>query len=354
MTEMVFPYNTTVLTGVVQGKEFKTPAYLRDTFFSNVMVSNAKYIMFDKLPNGDRGLAPFVNRRVGGTRIELQGYETKAFEPPVVGNHFTVTPEDAFMRAPGRTEYDLNGPRAFLDQQINAGLRRIENMISRREEWMCAQALISGEIEIKGNGVEDKITYWSHLTEAEKPTSTVSTAWADTSVDAKAIIKDLSAAEDTLVERSGVMATKIICGKGAYRTFYEKFADSKLMDMRNVDNGSIAPTQYPNNIRRLGYLAEPGVEVYGYFDMYNDGETNKPMIPDDVCLLVSPEVQTIMAYGAIANGWDKNGAPNIVSGTRFSFERPHDSLEQGRSIYLQSSPLPILQSTDGFHILKVA
>lgn len=310
--------------------------------------------MFDKLPDGDRGLAPFVNRRVGGTRIELKGYETHAFEPPVVGNHFTVTPEDGFMRAPGRTEYDTNAPRAFLDQQINTGLRRIENMISRREEWMCAQALISGEIVISGEGVEDKISYWSELAEDKKPTSRVSTAWATDGVDGKAIIKDLSATSDSIIDRCGAMATKIICGKGAYRTLYEKFADSKLLDTRNADNGSISPTQYSNNIRRLGYLNEPGVEIFGYFDMYKDGNTNKPIIPDDVCLFVSPEIKTIMAYGAIANGWDKNAAPNIVSGTRFSYERPHDSLEQGRSIYLQSSPLPILQSTDGFHVLKVA
>ena len=71
-----FPYNTQILTSVVQGKEFKTPAYLRDRFFSNVLVSSAKYIKFDKLPDGDRGLAPFVNRRVGGKRIELQGYRS--------------------------------------------------------------------------------------------------------------------------------------------------------------------------------------------------------------------------------------------------------------------------------------
>ena len=150
--EMFFPYTTTVLTGVVRGKEFKTPAYLRDTFFSNVMTSTAKYVAFDKLPDGDRALAPFVNRRVGGKRIELEGYKTEMYEPPVVGNHFTVTPEDAFMRAPGRTEYDLAGPGAFLDHQISTGLRRIENMISRREEWMCAQALLKGEITIKGDG----------------------------------------------------------------------------------------------------------------------------------------------------------------------------------------------------------
>ena len=354
MSEMVFPYNTTILTGVVQGKEFKTPAYLRDTFFSNTMVSSSKYIMFDKLPDGDRGLAPFVNRRVGGQRIELKGYESKAFEPPVVGNHFTVTPEDAFMRAPGRTEYDTSGPRAFLDQQISSGLRRIENMISRREEWMCAQALLTGHIEIKGNGVSDDIQFWSQLDEAEQPKTTLATPWTDESVDVNTIIDDLNSVIDSVVLRSGLMPSKIICGRKVYQALRKKLSESNLLDNRRVELGSVAPTKLPNNVRRLGYLADPGIEIYGYTDMYNDNGTIKQMIPDDLCLFVSPEVNTIMAYGAIANGWDKNGAPNIVSGTRFSFERPHESLEQGRAIYLQSSPLPILQSIDGFHVLKAA
>lgn len=351
--QMFFPYTTTILTGVVQGKEFKTPAYLRDTFFSNVMTSTAKYVAFDKLPDGDRALAPFVNRRVGGKRIELEGYKTEMYEPPVVGNHFTVTPEDAFMRAPGHTEYDLAGPGAFLDHQISSGLRRIENMISRREEWMCAQALLKGEITIKGDGVnEETIQYWSHLTEAEQPKTTLATPWTDASVTANDIINDLSSVVDSVVMRSGLMPRKIICGQAVYKALREKLSESKLLDMRYVEMGNIAPTQLPNNVRRLGYLAEPGIEIYSYVDRYNDNGNILPMIPDDVCLFVSPEVNTIMAYGAIANGWNTNGAPNLERGTRFSFERPHDSLEQGRAIYLQSSPLPIIQSTDGFHVLK--
>lgn len=350
--QMVFPYNTRVLMGVVQGKEFKTPAYLRDTFFSNVLTSTAKYIAFDKLPDGDRALAPFVNRRVGGKLVELSGYKTEMYEPPVIGNHFVVTPEDAFMRAPGRTEYDLGGPGAFLDHQINTGLRRIENMIARREEWMCAQALTTGQIEIKGEGVSDTIKFWSQLAPAEQPKTTLSTLWTDSGVDANTIINDLCEVVDAVVVRSGLMPTKMICGKNAYKALREKLSESKLLDSRNVQMGSIAPQALPNNVRRLGYLAEPGIEIYSYVDRYNDGDEVLPMIPDDVCLLVSPEVNTIMAYGALANGWTTAGAPNLVRGTRFSFERQHDSLEQGRSIFLQSCPLPIIQSVDGFHVLK--
>lgn len=349
---MSFPYDTRILMGVVQGKEFKTPAYLRDRFFSNVMTSTAKYIAFDKLPDGDRGLAPFVNRRVGGKRIELEGYSTEMYEPPVVGNHFTVTPEDAFMRAPGRTEYDLGGPGAFLDHQINTGLRRIENMISRREEWMCAQALVKGHIEIRGEGVSDDIAFWSQLPENEQPKSTLGTLWTASGVTALDVIDDLSEVVDTIVMRSGLTPRQIICGKDAYKALRNILAESKLLDSRNVEMGNVSPQALPNGIRRLGYLAEPGLEILSYVDRYIDNGTVQPMIPDDTILFVSPEVRTIMAYGAIANGWQTDGAPNLVSGTRFSFERPHDSLEMGRSIYLQACPLPILQSVDGFHVLK--
>lgn len=350
---MDFPYKTRDLMAVVQGKEFKTPSYLRNTFFNNAAYSKAKFIAFDKLPNGDRKLAPFVNRRVGGTRIELKGYETQMYTPPVVGNHFTVTPEDAFMRAPGHTEYDTNAPSAYLDQQIARGLRDIENMITRTEEWMCAQALINGEIVIKGEGVDDVVTFWSHLDAAEQPKSELVTKWTDASVTPINIIKDLSAVVDSIVERSGLLPKQLICGRNVYAALLEKLYESKMLDMKNVEMGSIAPQSLGNHVRRLGYLAEPGIEIISYVDRYQDKDGNiLPYIPDDVCLFVSPEVHTLMGYGAIANGWDKDGAPNLMVGDRFSFERPHDSLEQGRSIFLESAPLPILQSTDGFHVLK--
>ena len=348
---MDFPYDTRILMGVVQGKEFKTPAFFRDTFFPTVLTSTAKHVMFDKLPNGDRAVAPFVNRRVGGARIELQGYATEMYEPPVVGNHFTVTPEDGFMRAPGRTEYDTAGPAAFLDYQINNGLRRIENMIARREELMCAQALLNGKIVIKGEGVADEIQYWSQLDAAEQPKSELATKWTDATA-AKTVIGDLAEISDTVVARSGVAPTRLICGKKVYHTLLNILGESKLLDSKNVMIGNVAPQAYSNGVRRLGYLAEPGIEIFSYADRYTDAEGKvQPIVPDDVCLFVAPEIDTVMAYGAMATGWAGNGAPRIESGTRFAFERPHDSLEQGRAIYLQSCPLPIVQSTNGFHVL---
>lgn len=148
------------------------------------------------------------------------------------------------------------------------------------------------------------------------------------------------------------MPRELLCGKNVYKALRQKLATSDMLDIKRVEMGEIRPQQLPSNVRRLGYLAEPGLDILSYVDRYDTGEGVAPMIPDDLCLLVSPEVHTIMAYGAIANGWTQNGAPNIVSGTRFSFERQHDSLEQGRAIYLQASPLPIIQSIDGFHVIK--
>lgn len=348
----VFPYNTMILTSVVNGKEFKTPSYLRDTFFSNVMTSKAKFIMFDKLPDGDRSLAPFINRRVGGKLIELEGYKTEMYEPPVVGNHFVVTPEDAFTRAPGHTEYDLAGPKSYLNRQINKGLRRIENMISRREEWMCAQALIKGEIAIQGDGVSDIVKYWSQLDPAEQPVTTLATPWTDNGTTVDSIIEDLNTIIDAIVLRCGLVPRKIICGKTVARALCKVMRNSETFDIKRVEAGSHNPDVYKTGIRYLGYLADPGIEVYSYIDLYEEGGEVHPIIPNDVALVVSPEVNTIMAYGAIADGWTASGDPNIVSGTRFSFDREHDSLEKGRSIFLQAAPLPILQNIDGFHVIK--
>lgn len=347
-----FPYTTRDLLEVVQGPKFKAPSYFRDTFFGNVRISRAKEIMFDKLPNGDRAVAPYINRRVGGKRIELQGYSTEMYTPPVVGNSFVVTPEDGFLRAPGKTEYEATGSDTFLDYQIKDGLTRIENMISRREELMCAQALINGHIEVKGEGVEDDIQYWSQLDTAEQPVLNLGTKWTE-STSALQVMKDLSAAADVIVERCGQAPTRLICGARVYQTLLAILGESKVLDIRNANLGSVAPADRGAGIRYLGYLPEPGVEIVCYSGRYAGADGNvAKLIPDDTCVLVASNLDTVMAYGAMAVGWEASGVPAIVTGTRFAFERQHDSLEQGRAIYLHSCPLPILQSTNGFLVIK--
>lgn len=349
---MEFPYTTRILTAVVQGHEFKTPSYLRDTFFKNTLVFSTKHVAFDKLPNGNRSMAPFVSRRVGGKLIQLQGYKSEAYEPPVVGNHFVVTPEDAFTRAPGSTEYDAGSPKAYLNQQLNRGLRTIEDMISRREEWMCAQALIKGEIVIEGEGVKDTVKYWSRLDPAEQPVTTLATKWTDAATTVDTLIEDLNTIIDSIVLRCGLVPRKIICGKAVARAISKVLRNSEVFDIKRVEAGSHAPDAYDSGIRYIGYLADPGIEIYSYIDLYEENGVVSPLIPDDTVLVVSPKVNTVMAYGAIANGWTSGGAPNLVSGTRFSFEREHDSIEKGRAIFLQAAPLPILQNVDGFHVIK--
>lgn len=353
MENNFFPYTTRDLMETVQQEGFKVDSYLRDNFFKNTWVSAAKHVAFDEIPGNDRALAPFVNSRIGGVRIGLEGYKTNMYEPPVVGNYFTVSPEDTYMRAPGQTEYNTNGGHDYLRFQISNGFSRIEDMISRREEWMCAHALIHGHIPIVGEGVSDEIQYWSQLDASEQPKTTLTNKWSETSVTPNDIINDLNEIVDTVVARSGRTPQRLICGKTVYKTLREKFSESKMLDMKNVEMGHIQPMKLTSNVRRLGYLADPGIEIYSYGGLYNDASGKlASVVPDDVCLFMADKVDTVMAYGGFKRGWQNDGAPSILTGQRISFEEPIQSLEKGRSIYLQSRPLPIIQSTAGFHVLK--
>lgn len=353
MENEFFPYTTRDLMETVQADGFKVDSFFRDNFFKNKFVSSAKFVAFDEIPGNDRALAPFVNPRIGGVHVGLEGYKTNMYEPPAVGNYFTVSPEDVFMRAPGQTEYNTNGGHDYLRFQISKGFKRIEDMISRREEWMCAQALLNGHIEIVGEGVNDDIQFWSRLDAAEQPKTTLTTKWTDASVTPIQVIDDMNEVVDTVAMRSGRTPRRIICGKGVYNAIRNKFAESKLLDMKNVEMGSINPVKITDNVRRLGYLADPGIEIYCYSGLYQDASGKVvPVLPDDVALFIADDIDSVMAYGGFKRGWQADGAPAVLTGERISFEEEIKSLEKGRSIYLQSRPLPILQSTAGFHVLK--
>ena len=75
----------------------KVQTFIKSTFFRNVETFDTQKIDVD-FKKGNRQLAPFVHKKIGGVTIDNEGYETNTYEPPLVAPNKITTVDDILKR----------------------------------------------------------------------------------------------------------------------------------------------------------------------------------------------------------------------------------------------------------------
>ena len=96
-----------------------------------------------------------------GKLVERGGYQTKTYKPPYIKEIIPTEAANLMLRAAGETIYQQNVglPAQRAARQLGLDLAELDDMITRREEWMAAQALFTGQITVIGDGVDDLIDF---------------------------------------------------------------------------------------------------------------------------------------------------------------------------------------------------
>lgn len=165
-------------------------------------------------------------------------------------------------------------------------------MTTRREEWMAAQVLTTGQLKVKGKGVDEVIDFgFTNKINLENTKQ-----WGKSAADPWGNLCDWK----QRVSRNGFANTDmVIMGKQAANLF---MADSKildLMDKRRFDIGAMAPKELEGGLTYYGHLNLPGVDIYGYDEVYLDDtdNTTKPLIPDNMVVMIPSTANFMRAYG---------------------------------------------------------
>lgn len=318
-------------------------SFLLDMFFRRINVSNSKYVDID-IYKGKRRLAPFVNPRLEGKVVEKRGYKTYTYEPPYIKPKMVTTAEDLLQRSMGNHIYmDNMSPAEKAAEEVGKNLAELDEMITRREEWMAAQVLTTGKIVVKGDGVDDEIDFLMEATHL--PTLSGGALWS-----APTTAKPLDDFRDwkrRVAQDSGVVPTDAIIGSSAYENFMacnQITGANGLFDLRRVNVGEINPRDLGNGVSYIGTITEIGLDLWTYDEWYvdeYDNDTEKPMMPVDKVLLGNPAARTQRQYGAIRDITALASVPRYPK----SWEEPDPS---ARYIMLQSAPLPSLHQVDAF------
>lgn len=322
--------------------------FFKSTFFKRVETFHTKSVDVD-FKKGNRTLAPFVHRKIGGKTIPNSGYQTKQYTPPLVAPNRLTTVDDLLKRQPGESLYGGKTPAERAVEKLAKDFTELDEMITRREEWMAVQAIFTGTIPIIGDGIDEVIDF--SFTNKEK----VSKKWSSSTSDPIADLKKWR----KQVQKTGFVNCDIcVMSDDVATAFINHEKVQKVLDIKAYDLAVIKPKQLPNGVTYIGSLKGEGLDIYTYNEWYLDNWTDpeapiqKPLVPEKTLALLSTAADYSMYYGAVTLIDDTTKDFFTVESTRV----PDTWIKKNparRFIQLNSNPLPVPHEVDSWFIAEV-
>ncbi|WP_458412771.1 major capsid protein [Schinkia sp. CFF1] len=320
----------------------KPNTFLRDTFFKNREYSTTDKVDVD-IKKGNRKIAPYVHEKIGGKLVENSGFKTETFAPPLVAPYKITTAADIQRRSLGENIYSVKTPDERAAEKLVKDLAELEEMITRREEVMCSQALFEGKITVQGDGLD----YVIDFNFTNKETLSGTDLWSDPASDP---IADLKRYQRIVQQKGHVTADITIMSADVVDTFINHPKVKDILNIRNLKVGEVNIEVLPNGVTYIGQI--PGVgKIYEYNEYYLAEDGNmKPMVPEGTVTLLSTTAEYSMAYAAITIVKDNQF-------TTFEAERVPDTWTEKNPArqfaQLNSKPLPIPKEVDAWFVAKV-
>lgn len=328
----------TMLRALEQTKPVNT--FLLDQFFSTVEQSDTDTVDIDIIQS-KRKLAPFVAPMHEGKIIESEGYTTRTFKPPYIKAKKITMAADIYKRQPGYTMYqnDLSPiQRAAL--KVGSDLKELQDSITRREEWMAAQALTMGKIHVKGEGVDQTIDLF--MPEDHKISLPSNLKWTEPGSDP---LRDLRHWQEKVVQDSGLVPRVTVMGREVLNAFIEHKKVQKILDNSRIYYGQIEPKNLPDGAKYWGTIDD--IAIYSYNEWFIDElGVERPMIPENKLILGATNARTARHYGVIQD-------LDATAAVRYFPKSWTHQDPSVRYIMLQSAPLVIPHQIDAFICAEV-
>jgi hypothetical protein len=334
-------------------EERKAPrTFVRDTFFSNRQPRDTEFVDFD-VETKVRKLAPFSSLKLAGRVMDDDGFVTKTFTPPLVNPKKITTAEQLQKRVAGEPIYGGMSPDERASQKLGKDLGELDDMIIRREELMCIEAVFDGQVTVIGEGVDAVVSF-------SRPAGNVialpaaAQRWSAGTAD---IPKDLRDWRRICVKQCGVAPDVGILGSEVADALLNNSGLRAMLDTMRLDLGQISPEILAMpGVTYLGRLKGTGIDLYSYDEWYVDPTdgVEKAMVPAKKVLLGSTQARTELAYGAVpvALGEGSGSTITMIAGERVP-ESWTNKEPAARFVKVSSRPLPIPIQIGAFLVATV-
>lgn len=310
--------------------------FIKQLFFSGAPETSLTEKVDVDVELDDRVVAPYVNPKAPGKVVDRAGFTTSTYTAPLLSMKRPVTTEDLQTRLPGEHIYAGTDPNDRAARLVGSDLAKLDKMITRREEIMCRDALISSAIHVLGDDVDYTITF---PRDASLTLGTLAAAdrWSNGNAD---IFGQFLTWRQLIGNISGTSPDTMLVSAEAAKALYANTALRAALNTMRLDLGQIAPELRENGATYLGSLNGTGIDIWSYDEWYKDPVTglSTPMIPAKTILLGSTKAYTAMRYGAVPV---KNGESiGLVPAPRVP-QSWVDEEPPVRWLKLSSRPLPV-------------
>lgn len=322
----------------------KPEAFLRDTFFGNTRTFETESVQVD-LYVGKRRMAPFLARYQGGRALLVEGFRTQLHTPPKFAPSRVLPAEDLLYRGLGETPYGGRSPTQRAADILSRDMFECDASITRREEWMCSNCLLTGSVAMKGDGGgEFAIVYDSDPRNPNTPISWEESATCDP-------LMDLAQMQAQVRRAAGVNADVAILAADAAAAFMRSQKVRDFLNIRNLYIGTVQPSIESDQVTFICRLAWPDIEIYSYDEFYLDfdaegHEIDAPFMPPGTVLVGSTESPGFMIYGGIIQYEPGQTTPSVYAAERVPLLFT-DVDNQVRKFRFTSRPLPVPMNVKG-------
>ncbi len=345
--------NTDVLMAAVKQGPLAN-SFLRDRYFPKLEMAEfaTEDVLIEYEENGQK-CAPFVVPYIGGIAVQREGYTSKRFTPANIEPKIPMTIDDLMKKGFGEAIYANESPQVRADKLLAKDLLTLDEMTTRREEYMAAKVMLDHALDMDfntGDGKKpDKRRIQFYNGDSNPYTYTPETEWNQ---EGATIIDDIFAMCE-LASSNGVRIQDLIVSPAAMNAIRSDASVRELLDNRKMNYGSIDPKALTNGANLLGILNADGyvLNLISYNDKYKgDAKKLTPFIPDGYIIAAAPAGGQ-RVYGAVTQMEDDNEYHTYV-GDRVPKIVP-DKATDKRELKMTSKPLLAPLKLGSFYSAKV-
>ncbi|MHB1170010.1 MAG: major capsid protein [Longimicrobiales bacterium] len=290
-------YSTGALVRVVRNIE-KPVLHFRDRYFPNFQFEEGEHIIFDVV-NGMPRIAPFVHPKVPGKVMDFRPHSTKMFKPAYVKPKHELDPSRWLKRLPGEAILGSLSNQQRRDLTLRMILEEHEEMLSVREEAMCAEIMRTGKVTVEGEGFGTVI-----LDFQRDPALTIAKVGAARWSEATATpMEDIEDAALVAREKSGGwVLTEVTMSPDAWKAALARFTDEQKKMLFDSRRGSTSTVELgPRKADKRQFQGQIGDYLFWtYQDTYTDlAGDPQDLMPSGTVIIAGAGLEGTRAYGAI-------------------------------------------------------
>ena len=252
----------------------------------------------------------------------------------------------------GEGIYSNKSPEQRQAEILGSDLADLGERVDRREEWMCREILMSGQVVMKhyaekyGEGTpEEKILRFYSSTFDNQ--FTPANDWDDPSATP---YSDVSSMVQMLIQ-AGCPVKDLVFSYDAWEKFLLDETTQKILNNRSIESGLIEPVE--DGIAYMGQMVIHGkkLDIFVYEEQYeNDNGEIESFLPSGTVIVTAPGMGK-MLYGSIIQlENDEQFHTYAASKVPFYVANKHNGV---RTIRISSAPVPVPTDRRGWSVASV-